>query len=64
VAGLVKLLRKAVRDMGGRASTFLDACLKMEKEQAKQVCLYILLVAGASDCVIAALHVSSCACVV
>ncbi len=36
-AGLVKLLRKALRELGGRVSEYVDQCVRLEKEQLKQV---------------------------
>ena len=36
-AGLVKLLRKCVRELGSRTSLYVDECMKVEKELVKQV---------------------------
>ncbi len=36
-AGLVKLLRKAVRELGTRACVYVEQCAKIEKDSTKQV---------------------------
>ncbi|KAL6765754.1 hypothetical protein V8C86DRAFT_3405, partial [Haematococcus lacustris] len=37
LAVLVKHLRKAVRELGSRASMYVDQCIRLEREQMKQV---------------------------
>ena len=37
LSALVKLLRKCVRELAGRATTYADACFRLEKDFLKQV---------------------------
>ncbi|KAG2494752.1 hypothetical protein HYH03_006997 [Edaphochlamys debaryana] len=37
LAELVKMLRKCIKDTGSRATTYIDACVKLEREASQQV---------------------------